>query len=146
MEQPKRALLDYKKGISINPEYPELWHARADAEYNLGRAEECLESYRMVLKLDPSNAEAWFDYGDTLYESGEVKESMDALAQCIKLAPHFAPAHYTLAKIQILLRQHKAAVESLTKAFSQEPDLMKQFKKDYPDLKSHRDFAPLLKR
>jgi tetratricopeptide (TPR) repeat protein len=137
MEQPKRALLDYKKGISLNPEYPELWHARADAEYNLGRVEECLESYRMVLKLDPSNAEAWFDYGDTLYESGEVKESMDALAQCIKLA---------LAKIQILLRQHKAAVESLTKAFSQESDLMKQFKKDYPDLKSHRDFAPLLKK
>ena len=62
------------------------------------------------------------------------------------MTPDFAPAHYTLAKIHILLHEHKAAVESLALAFSLEPQLMKQFKKDYPDLKSHRDFAPLLKK
>jgi hypothetical protein len=64
----------------------------------------------------------------------------------VKVDPHFAPAHYTLAKIHILLRDNKAAVESLTNAFKLDPELMKQFKKDYPDLKSHRDFAPLLKK
>jgi tetratricopeptide (TPR) repeat protein len=146
MGQPKKALLDYKKAIALNPQYGELWHAKADAEYNLGRIEECLESYRMVLKLDPSNAEAWFDYGDTLYETGEIAWASEALERCVKEAPNYAPAHYTLAKIHILRREHKAAVESLSKAFSLDPQLTKQFKKDYPDLKSHRDFAPLLKK
>jgi hypothetical protein len=45
-----------------------------------------------------------------------------------------------------LLRQHQEAVQSLTAAFKLQPDLIKQFKKDYPDLKSHREFAPLLKK
>ena len=100
----------------------------------------------MVLKLDPTDAEAWFDYGDTLFETGKISEAHEALNNCVKAAPQFAPAHYTLAKIQILLHEHKSAVQSLAKAFSLEPDLMKQFKKDYPDLKSHHDYAPLLKK
>jgi len=68
------------------------------------------------------------------------------LEHSVTEAPNFAPAHYTLAKIHILLREHKSAVASLTRAFALDPQLMKQFKKDYPDLKSHRDFAPLLKK
>jgi len=36
LEQYKKALQDYNRALEICRDYPELWYAKADVEYNLG--------------------------------------------------------------------------------------------------------------
>jgi len=79
LENFRKALTDYNKALSLCKDYAEIWYAKADLLYNMGRARESLLSYRMVTRLEPKNYEAWLDYGETLYELRYLKQALKSV-------------------------------------------------------------------
>jgi len=139
-------LSDYNKALSINKDYPELWFAKADLLYNMGRIRESLIGYRVVTKLDPTNYEAWLDYGETLFELGYFKQALKAYDQSITANPNFSDSYYCRTKVLLVLNRTFEALESLKHSFQLEPEKRKDFEREFPGVRSIKEFKNLLSK
>jgi len=146
MDLSRKALNDYNRALTYCKNYPELWYAKADLLYNMGRMRESLICYRMVTKLEPANAEAWLDYGDTLLELGYYKQSLKAFEKSIEANPSSADPYYTRAKVLLVLNRTFDAIESLKQSFQLNPEKRREFEKEFPGVRSLKEFKKLLGR
>jgi tetratricopeptide (TPR) repeat protein len=137
-------LSDYNKALSLCKDYPELWYAKADLLYNIGRIRESLLGYRMVTRLEPSNAEAWLDYGETLFELGYLKQALKAFERSANANPYSAEPHYSRAKVLLVLNRLQEAVQSFKNSFLLDPRKRKEFEQEFPGVRSMREFQNLI--
>ena len=137
---------DYNRALSICKDYPELWYAKADLLYNMGKIRESLISYRMVTRLEPNNYEAWLDYGETLLELGYFKQALKAFDHSVEANPQAADPYYSRAKVLLLLNRPYEAMESLKNSFQLNPEKRKDFEQEFPGVRSIKEFKNLLRK
>ena len=135
---------DYNKALSLCADYADLWYAKADLLYNMGRVQESVLAYKMVTKLEPTNYEAWLDYGETLLELGYAEQSLKAFDKAVESNPVSAEPFYCRAKALIAMHRTYEAVESLKSSFKLNPEMQKMFEEEFPDAKSLKEFRQLL--
>jgi len=99
----------------------------------------------MVVKLDPKNAEAWYDLGDTLRESGNLQDGLKAINESILLLPSFGPSHYCRGRILLKLGDSSGAKDAFEAAFQFDPELKKDFDRDYPNAGALRFISRLFR-
>lgn len=100
----------------------------------------------MVTRLDPTNFEAWLDYGETLFELGYLKQALKAFDRSVEANPHSAEPYYSRAKVLMVLNRQFEAVESLKTSFQLDPQKRQDFEREFPGVRSIREFKSLLKR
>jgi len=144
-EEYRKALGDYNRALALCRDYPELWYAKADLLYNMGRVRESLSCYRMVTRLEPGNFEAWLDYGETLQELGYLRQALKAFDKAVESNPRSADPHYCRAKVLVALRRYFDAAESFRTSFQIDPDKKLEFERDYPGSRSIKELRNLLK-
>ena len=140
------ALGDYDKALSICKDYPELWYAKADLLYNMGKIRESLLSYRMVTRLDPGNAEAWLDYGETLFELGYLKQALKAFDRSAKANPYSAESYYSRAKVLLVLNRPQEAIQSFKNSFLLDSRKRKEFEQEFPGVNSMGEFQNFIQK
>jgi tetratricopeptide (TPR) repeat protein len=100
----------------------------------------------MVTRLEPSNFEAWLDYGETLFELGYFRQALKAFDQSIEANAHSADAFYLRAKVLLVLNRTFDAVESLKTSFTLSPQKRKDFEREFPGVRSIKEFKNLLRK
>ena len=100
----------------------------------------------MVTRLEPENFEAWLDYGETLFELGYFRQALKAFDRSVHITPESADSYYLRAKVLLVLNRAYEAVESLRNAFRLDPEKRKDFEKEFPGVKSIKEFKNLLRK
>jgi tetratricopeptide (TPR) repeat protein len=126
-------LKDFNSAISLYSENPELWYAKADAEYNLGNLKESVESYWKVIKFDPHNYNAFLDLGNTLIESEEYERAENTLNHLISNKPGWCEPYYSKAKLLFLTGEIEEGIKMLEAGFTINPEdrFDYEFEKDW---------------
>jgi tetratricopeptide (TPR) repeat protein len=100
----------------------------------------------MVTRLEPSNHEAWLDYGETLFELGYLKQALKAFDNSLLANPACARTYYWRTKALLVLNRTLEALESLKRSFQLDPEKRKEFEKEFPGVRSLKEFKNLLRR
>ena len=118
----EEAETNWKKAISIEPNY-------ADAYFNLGiqlleltRLDEAEVNLRNALTINPNFADAHNNLGLVLTEQGKLVEAVVSYQETLRLEPGFAGAYSNLAGAYIQMGKADEAISCLQKAISIEPD------------------------
>ena len=100
----------------------------------------------MVTRLEPTNHEAWLDYGETLLELGYLKQALKAFDRSVEANPKSAESYYLRAKVLLILNRPFEAVESLKNSFQLDPQKRKDFEREFPGVRSIKEFKNLLRK
>lgn len=87
LRQYEDAIREYRKALSVAPEYPDLRIRMAVALREAGRMPEGLEEIRRVLSSHPGNMQAMIQNGIFLYLSGEKAEARNAWEEALYRDP-----------------------------------------------------------
>ena len=121
MEDFNKALRDYDSAVELFRENPELWYAKADAEYNLGKLTESVVSYITVLSLNPDNYQASLDLANTYIELEDYKEADVILNKLVNLNAAWAEPYYAKSKLFFLMGDVENGVKFIEMAFTINP-------------------------
>jgi len=100
----------------------------------------------MVTRLDPRNFEAWLDYGETLFELGYFRQALKAFDRSVDVNPKSAESFYLRAKVLMVLNRNFEAVESLKNSFQLDPNMRRDFEREFPGVKTMKEFKNLLRK
>ena len=111
------AMAEWKKTISIVPDYPDA-HSNLGLVYlKQGNLEKAIVEYKKVISIIPRYAEAHVNLGIAYGGQGKLEEEIAALKTAIKINPNLAEAHYNLglvyrkqSKIEKAIVEYKTAI------------------------------------
>lgn len=117
----QKALLFYKKALSINPDYPDLHMALGELYTKEGLLDLALEHTEISVALNPKNAFCHNLLGDIYKRKGLPEKSAGEFMQTIRLKPLYPPGHYNLGNYYAGKGEYKKAAELYKKALSLDP-------------------------
>jgi tetratricopeptide (TPR) repeat protein len=98
LEQPDRALDEFKKELELQPGHPQSLMQLAFEYLNRGDAAEALSWARQAVAAAPKDFAARKALGQALLETGDVPGAIAELEHGVKLAPESPGLHFTLAR------------------------------------------------
>jgi tetratricopeptide (TPR) repeat protein len=98
--QPEKAILSFDDATKLTQQlhldFPEMWSARGEVLYGMGRYNESRESFQKVLSINNKSAPAWNGLGLSLLALKESEAAAKALNQAVELDPGNEIYHYNL--------------------------------------------------
>ena len=88
----KKAEVEYRKAILIDPEDACAHHSLGNALAGMGDHDGAIASFQRAISLDPNNADAHFNLGATLYCKGDLNGAIASCQQALSLNPNHASA------------------------------------------------------
>lgn len=114
----QKALLFYKKALSIKPDYPDLHMAFGEFYKKEGLLDLAREHAEIAVALDPKYAFYHNLLGDIYQRKGLHEKSAEEFMQTIRLKPLYPPGHYNLGNYYAGKGEYKKAAELYRKALS----------------------------
>ena len=99
LKQNKKAIKNFKKAITLNPNSPEVFYNLGLSFHNDGNFKSAQLSYREAIKLKPNYAEAHCNLGMSFSELGDFEEALVSYQKAIEIDPKYAGAYYNLGNI-----------------------------------------------
>ncbi|MBI3773666.1 MAG: tetratricopeptide repeat protein [Gammaproteobacteria bacterium] len=103
LERRDDAVHDFRRAVSIDPDYVE-------AHYNLGNAlkemrcfEEAKAAFDKAIALNPRFTDAYYSRGVLLSEQQKFEEALSSFNQVVSIQPDHARAHYNIGILNLLL-------------------------------------------
>ncbi|MDA7441081.1 tetratricopeptide repeat protein [Candidatus Pseudothioglobus singularis] len=112
----------FKKAISINPKYAEVYYNLALTLKELRRYEESIQSYNKYLELDQKNASVYNNLGVLHQELGQYDSAINGFKQAITIDSDHIDAITNLGNMFIELSKFEDAVECFEKVILIQPD------------------------
>ncbi len=118
---------EYRKGLSLKPQYPEAHNDLGQLLARTGRAEEALPHFDEAL-ADMFYREPWVarcNKGQALYRLGRREEGLSEVKACLKTAPGYCAGHRVLGLVQLEAGRTGDALDELTtyaRLCDKEPD------------------------
>ncbi len=122
---------------TVLDEKPDDWRAlwrRSQALLKLGQLDAAERDLRRSVEVHPENAVGWAFLGKVEYQKGRIAEAAGAFRTAIGLTPNVAAYHKNLAKMLLLEKQTRPAIEEFEAAL----------KLDREDVETYRSLATLL--
>ncbi len=113
---------NYKRAISLNPNYAIAHHWYASFLSEMGRAEEAIAMKRRALELDPLSLIINADLGFLLYQCRRPDEAIVQLKKALDLDPNFPISHQWLGMVYEQKGMYEEAIRSFRKASALIPD------------------------
>ena len=117
----EKAVEDFKKAVSINPDFSEAYNNMGTTLKNQDKLEEAITAYEKAISLRPNYAQAFYNLGIILLDLNKLKEAEIYTLKAIEINPNFADFYYNLGAIY---QKHQKLEESITayeKALSLDP-------------------------
>jgi tetratricopeptide (TPR) repeat protein len=118
---PREALAEYRKGLDIDPNSPDIHFNVGAMVRKLGRVDEAVKEYRRAIELDPNFTVAHHNLGAIWTEQGRREEAINEFEKAIKLDPDQAPSHFALGTLFNDLGQIDKAGDEFQRALSLDP-------------------------
>lgn len=103
LERHEDAVSDFKKAVSIRPDYAEAYYNLGNALKDLRQFEEARAAFDKAIALNPGFAEAYYSRAVLLSEQQKFEEALSGFNQVISLQPDHARAHYNIGILNLLL-------------------------------------------
>ena len=89
----EKAVEDFKKALSIKPDFSEAYNNMGNALKEQGKLEEAIEAYNKALSIKPDYADAYYNMGSALKEQGKLEEAIEAYNAAVSIKPDYAEAY-----------------------------------------------------
>ncbi len=118
-----RAIYCWGRTLDIDPLYPGVRHAIAEAYREQNNPDRAREYYLAELRQDPGNVDLLFDMAELELEAGQPAKSAAKLRQIVELDPDFGQAHFALGEVLLELDEAHEALECLRTAADLDPEI-----------------------
>ena len=115
------AVQNYKKALSIKPDYAKAHYNLGIALQELGNLDDSVRSYQSAITLEPENAQAYNNLAVVLRELEQLEDAEVICRKAIVLDPKYAEAYCTLSIILYANGDLNSALESIEKGYSINP-------------------------
>ena len=122
LKQNKKAIKNFKKAITLNPNSPEVFYNLGLSFHNDGNFKSALLNYRKAIKLKPNYAEAHCNLGMSFSELGDFEEALVSYQKAIEIDPKYAGAYYNLGNIYREKENWSLAIDNYNRAIDIKPD------------------------
>ena len=112
------AVQNYKKALSIKPDYAKAHYNLGIALQELGNLDDSVRSYQSAIDLEPENAQAYNNLAVVLRELEQLEDAEVICRKAIVLDPKYAEAYCTLSIILYANGDLNSALEIIEKAYS----------------------------
>ena len=112
------AVQNYKKALSIKPDYAKAHYNLGIALQELGNLDDSVRSYQSAITLEPENAQAYNNLAVVLRELEQLEDAEVICRKAIFLDPKYAEAYCTLSIILYANGDLNSALEIIEKAYS----------------------------
>jgi len=130
LEKFDKAVEQYTKALSVNPEYAEAHNNLGIALHNLNLLKDAVRSYIAAININPDYAEAHNNLGNAQSKLGQLSEAIKSYESALILRPNFNDAFNNLSFAHKELGSLKEAVKSYEKITKINP----QFAEAYNNL------------
>ena len=118
----KKAIKNFKKAITLNPNSPEVFYNLGLSFHNDGNFKSALFSYRKAIKLKPNYAEAHCNLGMSFSELGDFEQALVCYQKTIEIDPKHAGAYYNLGNMYREKENWSLAIDNYNRAIDIKPD------------------------
>jgi eukaryotic-like serine/threonine-protein kinase len=101
---------EYKRAISLNPNYPTAHHWYQILLGALGRGDEALAEIKRALELDPLSPVLEVNVGDDYVRKGDLDSAMEHAKRLVQLDPNFPLAHQIYGAVYLKQRRYAEAI------------------------------------
>jgi len=105
------AVENYKKALSINPNYSKAHFNLAGTLQDLGKLDEAVKSYESAIQIDPNHAEAFNNLGNIFKDLNQNNAAIECYEKALALNPNYIEVLYSLGIIFQNLGQIQQAVK-----------------------------------
>jgi len=101
---------EFKRAISLNPNYPTARHWYQILLGALGRDDEALAEIKRALELDPLSPILELNIGDDYVRKGDLDSAMEHAKRLVQLDPNFPLAHQIYGAVYLKQRRYAEAI------------------------------------
>lgn len=110
------AIMEYKKSLSMNPDYADVHLNLGNAYYGKGELDKAVFEYQRVITINPHYAKAHYNIGVVYYTKGELDNAISEYNQALAINPRYADAHINLGVVYYYKGNYKLALFHCNKA------------------------------
>ena len=101
---------EFKRAISLNPNYPTARHWYQILLEALGRNDEAFAEIKRALELDPLSPVLEVNIGDAYARRGDLDSAMEHAKRLVQLDPNFPLAHHIYGLVYMKQRRYADAI------------------------------------
>ena len=117
----------FSDAIRIGIKLPDCWFQRGECFMKKNQFRTALNDYKKATEMDPSNSMYWLKYADCLKELRRYPQALKAYNEAVKLNNETNFQYiYSRSQCYLISKQHKEAVEDLTKVIEMSIESDKQ--------------------
>ena len=113
---------NYKKAITLNPEYAKAHYNLAGLLHELDDFDASIKSYENALVIEPDHAEAHNNLGNVFKDTGQLDAAINSYEKAILINPDYIEAHYNLGSSLYDSGELEDAVRSYKKVAQLKPN------------------------
>ncbi|NQE34521.1 Serine/threonine-protein kinase B [Microcoleus sp. IPMA8] len=121
------ALQAFNKSIQLNPNNPESFYRRGNANYDLQKYQEAIADYSQAIALNPKYVQAYFNRGLTRHDFNDKRGAIEDYTQALNLQPDDFDTYYERGVAYLELQDYKAAIQDFTEVIRLQPNLAKGY-------------------
>ena len=95
----KKAEIEYRKAILINPEMLYALNSLGNALTAQGDHDGAITSYKRAISIDPNYATTHYNMGNALQKKGDLDGAITSYKQALSLNPNHTNAHINLGRV-----------------------------------------------
>ena len=122
LADPEKAIVEFKKILSKNPNFVLAHYELAAAYRNLGMLDKAISQYEKTLALNPDFPEALSNLGGYYFRAGKLDQAVSTFKKAIEVYPNFIQALSNLGAALNKQKHHHEAVKLLKKALNLNPE------------------------
>ena len=115
------AIQEFRKALSIKPDYIAALNNLGNVFANDGKVEEAVQAYQKALAVKPDDLSVLNDFGVLLAKDGKLEEAIAEYRKALKINPDFAEAHLNLGIALGHNGQREESIEQYRKALKIQP-------------------------
>jgi len=119
------AIREYKRGIELDPGYPEAYNNLANAYNRKGMYQEAVKEYLKAIKMKPDYKEAHNNLGSAYCNMGLYEKAVQEHKIALKINPECEKSHNNLGVAYSFMGRYREAIEEYKKALRIRPDFLK---------------------
>ena len=112
------ALKNYKKAISLKPDYADAYNNIGAIYKDQGKLNESAEAYQKSISINPNNSIAHYNLGNILKEQEKNDQAIEMYNKSISLNPNFAQVYNNMGNIFKDQGEFKEAINLFKKSIS----------------------------
>ncbi len=116
----EQAELEFKRAISLNPNYPTVHHWYQVQLRALGRLDEALAEIKRAQELDPLSPTFEVNLGTVYFMKGDLESAMASAKRLVELDPNYPLARVVSGAVYLKQRRYKEAIAEFQKNVASE--------------------------